>query len=135
MYNKNHVCWFQTNHLDELSHTRIIILGGRCVLKMDHHCPWINSCVGWGNHAHFTFFLFFATLGCAHASVILATALYRSIHRVYYIYHATTSQPLVFLGLYGMILCVFALGFSIGVVIAVGMLLYFQVILHFQILL
>lgn len=22
----------------------------RCIIKMDHHCPWINNCVGIGNH-------------------------------------------------------------------------------------
>ncbi|XP_072399728.1 palmitoyltransferase ZDHHC6 [Diabrotica undecimpunctata] len=97
---------------------------GRCVLKMDHHCPWINNCVGWGNHAHFIFFLTFATAGCLQASVILGCCLYKSIHRVRYFYHGDTS---VNFGLYGMMLCVLSLGLSIGVVVAVGMLLFFQI--------
>ncbi|CAH1100976.1 unnamed protein product [Psylliodes chrysocephalus] len=96
---------------------------GRCVLKMDHHCPWINNCVGWGNHAHFIFFLMFATLGCLQASIILGCSLYKSIHRVHYFYK---GEAVINFGLYGMILCVLALGFAVGVVIAVGMLLYFQ---------
>lgn len=102
----------------------IFFLGGRCVLKMDHHCPWINNCVGWGNHAHFIFFLMFATLGCLQASIILGCSLYKSIHRVHYFYK---GEAVINFGLYGMILCVLALGFAVGVVIAVGMLLYFQV--------
>lgn len=96
-------------------------------MKMDHHCPWINNCVGWGNHAHFTLFLMFATLGCLQASIILGRTLYKSIHRMHYLYYGVENQPIVQFGLYGMIMCVLALGLAIGVVIAVGMLFYFQV--------
>jgi len=35
----------------------------KCVLKMDHHCPWIMNCVGHGNQKFFLLFLFYATLG------------------------------------------------------------------------
>ncbi|XP_030761991.1 palmitoyltransferase ZDHHC6 isoform X2 [Sitophilus oryzae] len=99
---------------------------GKCVLKMDHHCPWINNCVGWGNHAHFTYFLLFATIGCAHASIVLGFSLYRAINRLNYLYHKVNNVPLVHLGLTGMILTVLSLGFAIGVVCAVGILFYFQ---------
>jgi len=29
----------------------------RCVERFDHHCPWINNCVGIGNHGVFMSFL------------------------------------------------------------------------------
>lgn len=31
---------------------------GRCILKMDHHCPWTMNCIGYNNMPHFVRFLF-----------------------------------------------------------------------------
>lgn len=35
---------------------------GRCVHRLDHHCPWINNCVGLGNQR--AFFCFIVVLLC-----------------------------------------------------------------------
>lgn len=100
---------------------------GKCVQKMDHHCPWINNCVGHQNHGFFVGFLFSAVFGCAHASWILSMSIYYGLHRSWYAHYGTGHEPKVVLTLFTLIVYIFALGMAIGVVLAVGALLFFQI--------
>ncbi|KAJ2807569.1 palmitoyltransferase for Vac8p, partial [Coemansia furcata] len=45
---------------------------GSCVLKMDHHCPWLNNCVGFRTQKAFILFLIYGWLYCL---LILLTSL------------------------------------------------------------
>ncbi|VEL22046.1 unnamed protein product, partial [Protopolystoma xenopodis] len=44
-----------------------------CIMRMDHHCPWLANCVGCRNHKHFFLFLSFFTFGGAY---LIAVARY-----------------------------------------------------------
>jgi hypothetical protein len=35
-----------------------------CAVNLDHHCPFVNNCVGKGNRRMFVLFTFFAGFGC-----------------------------------------------------------------------
>lgn len=43
----------------------------KCVLRMDHHCPWICSCVGYNNHRFFVSFIFYLWVCCTILSFAL----------------------------------------------------------------
>ncbi|XP_016067678.1 PREDICTED: palmitoyltransferase ZDHHC6 isoform X2 [Miniopterus natalensis] len=108
----------------------------RCVLKMDHHCPWINNCCGYQNHASFTLFLLLAPLGCIHAAFIFVMTMYTQLYnRLSFGWNTVKIDmsaarrdppPVIPFGLAAFAATLFALGLALGTTIAVGMLFFIQ---------
>ncbi|XP_042512624.1 probable protein S-acyltransferase 15 isoform X2 [Macadamia integrifolia] len=44
---------------------------GRCVLRMDHHCLWVNNCIGYSNYKPFVVLITYAAVGCIYSFVMI----------------------------------------------------------------
>lgn len=64
---------------------------------------------------------------------VLSICVYHAINRVWYMHNGTGQEPIVYLTLTTLLLTLLAVGMAIGVVLAVGTLLFLQVILLIQI--
>lgn len=52
---------------------------GRCILKMDHFCPWVGGPIGENNLKFFVLFTFYTALYCMHLLVVMAFYVHKQV--------------------------------------------------------
>jgi len=94
---RRHCKWCGKYKPDRCHHCRVC---RTCILKMDHHCPWIYNCVGFKNYKYFFLLLFYGVCDLW----LIAYSMMETVHRAWDI---NTPFATMFCALFGETLSVF----------------------------
>ncbi|XP_031388073.1 protein S-acyltransferase 10-like isoform X2 [Punica granatum] len=56
----------------------------RCILKFDHHCTWLGTCIGYRNHCRFWWYLSEEAALCLWTAFLYISYLHTNIYRVWW---------------------------------------------------
>ncbi|KAK3135385.1 hypothetical protein QOZ80_5BG0418270 [Eleusine coracana subsp. coracana] len=82
----------------------------RCVLKMDHHCIWINNCVGHENYKIFLVFVLYAVVASFYSMILIIGSVIHSVPKDEQAGSDSTRTSLI---ICGVILCPLTLALAV----------------------
>merc|ERR1719215_272910 len=72
---RRHCKWCGKYKPDRCHHCRVC---KTCILKMDHHCPWIFNCVGFYNYKFFFLLIMYSAFACQFMFFTMWTSVYKA---------------------------------------------------------
>ena len=141
LFAEGRVC--QTCRIPKPARSKHCSMCGMCVAIADHHCIWLNQCVGEQNYRYFLLFLFVHVVFFAYATVVSFLVVYsevveRDLLNATFVNHSTREEYkatlwMVFMFLvnqkgYVIFICVFAFIMTIAIL---GFLIYHLILVGY----